>query len=167
MIQRLLQHFHGLICVKIDDIILTLIEFTGNNFPYSVQFIIVYDFQSFMQVLGSFTWVKFDWLKTHILLLDLNIRRKCVFPNCLPEHWAVQSWQKRGPALLSKNRAKNLATTYSRGTLRPTTISCSGLNGRVRDGNGWNPRQIITRKGSPMLNRAIDEKSRNINREVK
>jgi len=55
MIQRLLQHFHGLICVKIDDIILTLIEFTGNNFPHLVQFIIVYDFQSFMQVLGSFT----------------------------------------------------------------------------------------------------------------
>ena len=43
-------------------------------------------------------------------------------------------------------RGINLAMTYSRGTFRPTTIGCSGLNGRVRDGNGWDPRQIITRK---------------------
>src|ERR1019366_9187056 len=47
--------------------------------------------------------------------------------------------KKRGPVFLSENRAINLATTYSRGTYRPTTIGCSGLNGRVRDGNGWAP----------------------------
>ena len=46
---------------------------------------------------------------------------------------------KKDPVLLSKNRVINLATTYSRGTYRPTTIGCSGLNGRVRDGNGWAP----------------------------
>ena len=46
----------------------------------------------------------------------------------------------------SGNRVINLATTYSRGTYRPTTIGCTGLNGRVRDGNGWNPRHMVTRK---------------------
>jgi hypothetical protein len=67
--------------------------------------------------------------------------------------------QKRGPVRLSTNRAKNLATTYSRGTYRPTTIGCSGLNGRVRDGNGWNPRHMVTRKGSPDEVGAIEENS--------
>src|SRR5262249_18387213 len=57
--------------------------------------------------------------------------------------------KKEGPKRLSPLRAINLATTYSRGTYRPTTIGCSGLNGRVRDGNGWNPRHVVTRKGIP------------------
>src|SRR3954469_20834269 len=72
----------------------------------------------------------------------------------------IATLQKRSPALLSKDRAINLATTYSRGTYRPTTIGCSGLNGRVRDGNGWNPRHVVTRKGSPPLGRASVEKFR-------
>lgn len=57
-------------------------------------------------------------------------------------------------AIVKTARAKNLATTYSRGTFRPTTIGCSGLNGRVRDGNGWDPRHIITRKETIGLSRA-------------
>ena len=66
-------------------------------------------------------------------------------PEGLPAR-AGDSGQK-APTFLSEDRGINLAMTYSRGTLRPTTIGCSGLNGRVRDGNGWDPRQMITRKG--------------------
>ena len=61
------------------------------------------------------------------------------FERSLPKLEACRAQKKGGPAPLSKNRANNLATTYSRGTYRPTTIGCSGLNGRVRDGNGWAP----------------------------
>ena len=57
--------------------------------------------------------------------------------------------EKKARSVDDTDRAIDLATTYSRGTYRPTTIGCSGLNGRVRDGNGWDPRHIITRKGNP------------------
>jgi hypothetical protein len=47
---------------------------------------------------------------------------------------------------ISHIRAIDLATTYSRGTYRPTTIGYMGLNDRVRDGNGWDPQYMVTRK---------------------
>ena len=42
-------------------------------------------------------------------------------------------------------RAVNLATTYSRGTYRPTTIGAAAFHFRVRDGNGWFHRAMVTR----------------------
>ena len=39
----------------------------------------------------------------------------------------------------------NLATTYSRRTLRPTTIGAVVFHGRVRDGNGWDHHAKVTR----------------------
>ncbi len=39
----------------------------------------------------------------------------------------------------------NLATTYSRRTLRPTTIGAVVFHGRVRDGNGWGHHAKVTR----------------------
>jgi len=42
----------------------------------------------------------------------------------------------------------NLATTYSRGTCRPTTIGAAAFHFRVRDGNGWFHRAMVTR-GAP------------------
>jgi hypothetical protein len=42
-------------------------------------------------------------------------------------------------------RAVNLATTYSRGTCRPTTIGAAAFHFRVRDGNGWFHRAMVTR----------------------
>ena len=47
-------------------------------------------------------------------------------------------------------RAVNLATTYSRGTCRPTTIGAAAFHFRVRDGNGWFHRAMVTR-GRPLL----------------
>ena len=41
-----------------------------------------------------------------------------------------------------------LATTYSRGTCRPTTIGAAAFHFRVRDGNGWFHRAMVTR-GAP------------------
>ena len=43
------------------------------------------------------------------------------------------------------DRAVNLATTYSRGTCRPTTIGAAAFHFRVRDGNGWFHRAMVTR----------------------
>jgi len=45
-------------------------------------------------------------------------------------------------------RAVNLATTYSRGTYRPTTIGAAAFHFRVRDGNGWFHRAMVTRGGA-------------------
>jgi hypothetical protein len=56
--------------------------------------------------------------------------------------------KKKPDHRVTDDRAINLATTYSRGTFRPTTIGYSGLNGRVRDGNGWDPRYMVTKKGN-------------------
>ena len=47
-------------------------------------------------------------------------------------------------------RAVNLATTYSRGTCRPTTIGAAAFHFRVRDGNGWFHRAMVTR-GSAVI----------------
>ena len=44
-----------------------------------------------------------------------------------------------------RERAVNLATTYSRGTCRPTTIGAAAFHFRVRDGNGWFHRAMVTR----------------------
>src|SRR5215217_7346730 len=41
-----------------------------------------------------------------------------------------------------------LATTYSRGTCRPTTIGAAAFHFRVRDGNGWFHRAVVTRGGA-------------------
>ena len=72
--------------------------------------------------------------------------RGCFCGTALRDH---KNKMTRSP--YSGNRVINLATTYSRGTYRPTTIGCTGLNGRVRDGNGWNPRQMVTRKWDSVL----------------
>ena len=47
----------------------------------------------------------------------------------------------------------NLATTYSRRTLRPTTIGAVAFHGRVRDGNGWDHHAKVTRS-RPGMSRA-------------
>ena len=39
-----------------------------------------------------------------------------------------------------------LATTYFPGALRPSIVGPGGLNCRVRNGNGWTPTGIVTRK---------------------
>lgn len=57
-----------------------------------------------------------------------------------------ESRTKRGPDRLSPIRAINLAITYSRKALRLTTIGGTELNGRVREGNGWDLCPIVTRK---------------------
>ena len=44
-----------------------------------------------------------------------------------------------------KGGFNNLATTYSRRTLRPTTIGAVVFHGRVRDGNGWDHHAKVTR----------------------
>ena len=56
---------------------------------------------------------------------------------------------KKGPRTAFGNaRAYNLATTYSRGTCRPTTIGAAAFHFRVRDGNGWFHRAMVTRGSS-------------------
>ena len=40
----------------------------------------------------------------------------------------------------------DLATTYSRASYTGTTIGPAAFHGRVRNGNGWSHRGIITRK---------------------
>ena len=46
---------------------------------------------------------------------------------------------------------KSLATTYSRRTLRPTTIGAVVFHGRVRDGNGWGHHAKVTRSKPGMI----------------
>ena len=74
--------------------------------------------------------------------------------------------QKRRPGRCFRNgRAVNLATTYSRGAYRSTTIGCSGLNCRVRDGNGWDPWHLVTRKSVLSLARFhAQEENQEINK---
>ena len=40
----------------------------------------------------------------------------------------------------------NLATTYSRGTYRPTTIGANAFHFRVRNGTGWFHTAVATRE---------------------
>jgi hypothetical protein len=54
-------------------------------------------------------------------------------------------------AALMRGGFNNLATTYSRRTLRPTTIGAGVFHGRVRDGNGWGHHAKVTRSRLGMI----------------
>ena len=65
---------------------------------------------------------------------------------CLGGLWCGLVWPPTGTARPHGcGRAVNLATTYSRGTCRPTTIGAAAFHFRVRDGNGWFHRAMVTR----------------------
>ena len=53
--------------------------------------------------------------------------------------------QKNARLLLSKKPGKYLATTYSRGAFRPTTIGAATFHFRVRNGTGWFHYALVTR----------------------
>ena len=53
--------------------------------------------------------------------------------------------------LSGKTGRYNLATTYSRMTCRQTTIGAAAFHFRVRDGNGWFHRAMVTRSGAQGL----------------
>ena len=54
--------------------------------------------------------------------------------------------KKSARPLLSKKPGKYLATTYSRGAFRPTTIGAAAFHFRVRDGTGWFHYALVTRR---------------------
>ena len=51
-----------------------------------------------------------------------------------------------GVVFLSEGQKKSLATSYSPTSSQGSTIGAGGLNFRVRDGNGWDPRGMVTGK---------------------
>lgn len=53
--------------------------------------------------------------------------------------------KKNARLLLSKKPGKYLATTYSRGAFRPTTIGAATFHFRVRNGTGWFHYALVTR----------------------
>ena len=53
--------------------------------------------------------------------------------------------KKNARLLLSKKPGKYLATTYSRGAFRPTTIGAAAFHFRVRNGTGWFHYALVTR----------------------
>ena len=67
--------------------------------------------------------------------------------------------KKSGPPSFRKTGRYNLATTYSRKTFRQTTIGAAAFHFRVRDGNGWFHRAMVTRTGalSPLAAACRDE----------
>ena len=64
-----------------------------------------------------------------------------------PRKPAVQNKAAR-PPLSGRTGRYNLATTYSRMTCRQTTIGAAAFHFRVRDGNGWFHRAMVTRSGA-------------------
>src|SRR6478752_2990315 len=84
---------------------------------------------------------------------------RAIFRICLPPYHFNAFMRRAGmPGLRGERKQPslvftglgcyNLATTYSRGTCRPTTIGAAAFHFRVRDGNGWFHRAMVTRGGS-------------------